>query len=305
MSVSLREGEPGLALGPVLYYWPRDTLLGFYAGLPHASLATIYLGEVICGRRHEMRLPDGVSLAGELAQTGAEVVLSTQALIESDADLRVMRRIAENGEFTVEANEMGAVRLLSGKARFVAGPHLNVYNPDTLAWLGELGAFRWVMPLEMGREALAQMQAGRPAGMQAEVFAYGRLPLAFSARCFTARHFNLSKDDCQFRCLDDPDGRLLSTREGKPFLALNGIQTQSAQVCDLLAALPEMRALGVDRIRLSPQSMRMNEVIEAFGRALDGSAEQPGIRSLPSEVRPGDPVDGYWYGKAGIAHVGV
>jgi collagenase-like PrtC family protease len=42
--------------------------------------------------------------------------------------------------------------------------------------------------------------------METELFGYGRLPLAFSARCFTARHYNLQKDDCQFRCLDHPDG---------------------------------------------------------------------------------------------------
>jgi len=108
------------------------------------------------------------------------------------------------------------------------------------------------------------MQASRPEGMQTEVFSYGRLPLAFSARCFTARHFNLSKDDCQFRCLEDPDGRLLSTREGKPFLALNGIQTLSAQIHDLSGVMPEIQALGVERVRLSPQSAHMAEVIEAF-----------------------------------------
>ena len=297
--------KPKLALGPVLYYWKREALLGFYAGLPHSSLATIYLGEVVCGRRHELRVPDWISLARELAQTGVEVVLSSQTLIESDSDLRVMRRYIENGEFLVEANEMGAVRLLAGKARFVAGPHLNVYNLDTLAWLAELGAFRWVMPLEMGREALALLQAGRPAGVQTEVFAYGRIPLAFSARCFTARHFNLPKDDCQYRCIDAPDGMLLTTREGKPFLALNGIQTQSAQIYDLSAALPEMRALGVDLVRLSPHASGMNQVIEAFRQSIEGNTDASGLHSALDAVRPAAPVDGYWYGKAGIDHVTV
>ncbi|MBI2316774.1 MAG: U32 family peptidase [Betaproteobacteria bacterium] len=301
MTDSRQGGNPRIALGPVLYYWKRETLLAFYAGLPHSSLAAIYLGEVVCGRRHELRLADWVALARELAQTGVEVVLSSQALIESESDLRVMRRLAGNGEFAVEANEMGAVRLLAGKARFVAGPHLNVYNPDTLAWLAELGAFRWVMPLEIGRDALALLQGSRPAEMQTEVFAYGRLPLAFSARCFTARHFNLPKDDCQYRCIDAPDGLPLATREGKPFLALNGIQTQSAQIYDLSAALPELSALGVDLIRLSPHSSGMNDVIAAFRQGCAGDAG--GLRARLDAVRPAAPVDGYWHGKAGIDHV--
>ena len=292
-----------LSLGPVLYYWTREALLGFYANLPHSRLATIYLGEVVCGRRHEMRPADWLGLARDLAQAGVEVVLSTQALIESELDLRAMRNIAENAEFLVEANDMGAVRLLAGRTRFVAGPHLNVYNPQTLLWLSELGACRWVMPVELGREALALLQRDRAVPIETEVFAYGRLPLAFSARCFTARHYNLSKDDCQYRCLDHPDGLPLATREGQPFLALNGLQTQSAQVYDLSRALPQMRELGVGIVRLSAQSARMNGIIEAYHRALLGELSGSDLESALAAHRATDYCDGYWYGKPGIEHL--
>jgi len=292
-----------LSLGPVLYYWTREALLGFYANLPHSRLATIYLGEVVCGRRLAMRPADWLGLARDLAQTGVEVVLSTQALIESELDLRAVRDIAENGEFLVEANDMGAVRLLAGRVRFVAGPHLNVYNPQTLAWLAELGACRWVMPVELGRDALALLQRDRPADVQTEVFAYGRLPLAFSARCFTARHYNLSKDDCQYRCLEHPDGLPLATREGQPFLALNGLQTQSAQVYDLSRALPQMRELGVDVVRLSAQSAYMNGIIEAYHRALEGGLSASDLETALAAHRTAEYCDGYWYGKPGIEHL--
>lgn len=292
-----------LSLGPVLYYWTREALLGFYANLPHSRLATIYLGEVVCGRRREMRPADWLGLARDLARTGVEVVLSTQALIESELDLRAMRHIAENGEFLVEANDMGAVRLLANRVRFVAGPHLNVYNPQTLAWLAGLGACRWVMPVELGRDALALLQRDRPAPIETEVFAYGRLPLAFSARCFTARHYNLSKDDCQYRCLDHPDGLPLATREGQPFLALNGLQTQSAQIYDLSRALPQMRELGVGVVRLSAQSARMNGIIEAYHRALPGELSGPDLDAELAAHRAADYCDGYWYGKPGIEHL--
>jgi len=289
-----------LSLGPVLYYWQRDALLEFYADLPHARLGTVYLGEAVCGKRHGMRPDDWMGLARDLARTGLEVVLSTQALIESDVDLRAMRRIAENGEFLVEANDMGAVHALAGRVRFVAGPHLNVYNPQTLAWLAELGALRWVMPVELGRDALAQLLRESPDGVETEVFAYGRLPLAFSARCFTARHYNLPKDDCQFRCLDHPDGMPLTTREGQPFLALNGIQTQSAQVYDLAGALPDLRTLGVGLLRISPQSSGTNGVIEAYHRGLEGELSGADLEAALALYRLTDPCNGYWYGKPGI-----
>lgn len=292
-----------LSLGPVLYYWTRETLLAFYADLPHSRLATIYLGEVVCGRRNAMRPADWLGLARDLAQTGVEVVLSTQPLIESELDLRAMRNIAENGDFLVEANDMGAVRLLAGRTRFVAGPHLNIYNQQTLAWLSELGACRWVMPVELGHEALSLLQQNRPAQIETEVFAYGRLPLAFSARCFTARHYNLSKDDCQYRCLDHPDGLPLATREGQPFLALNGLQTQSARVYDLSGVLPQMQTLGVDVVRLSAQSTHMNSIIEAYHRALAGELSGSDLEAELAAYRLTDSCDGYWHGKPGIEHL--
>ena len=40
-----------------------------------------------------------------------------------------------------------------------------------------------------------------------------------------------------FSCLDHPDGLLMRTRESEDFLVLNGIQTQSARVHNLIAEL--------------------------------------------------------------------
>src|SRR3546814_12646048 len=97
------------------------------------------------------------------------------------------------------------------------------------------------MPLEMGREGLERLQLDRPVTMETEVFAYGRMPLAFSARCFTARHRNIPKDNCQYVCMDHPDGLLLQTRERQPFLVLYGIKTPSALVYNLLNERLETR----------------------------------------------------------------
>jgi collagenase-like PrtC family protease len=136
--------------------------------------------------------------------------------------------------------------------------------------------------------------------MEVEVFAFGRLPLAFSARCFTARHYNLPKDDCQFRCLDHPHGLTLKTREGQPFLALNGIQTQSAGTYNLAAEIPVMRSLGVDGVRVSPQPFHTDKIIAMFRQVLDGSLDAGEAARRLSALVPDGVCDGYWHGRAGI-----
>ena len=289
-----------LAVGPLLYYWPRDAVLAFYARIAASPVDIVYVGEAVCARRHELRADDWVALARDLAAAGKEVVLATQALIESESDLRAMRRVAGQADFLVEANEMGAVRVRGGRP-FVAGPHLNVYNGATLAWLADLGAKRWVMPVELSRGALAALQRERPAGIETEVFAWGRLPLAFSARCFTARHYDLPKDECEFCCLNHADGLALATREGKPFLTLNGIQTQSAQTYDLSGAIGELRSLGVDVVRLSPQSTGMDEVIATFRAALDARVTPADTSRALAGLAPGR-CNGYWHGIAGLEY---
>ena len=283
-----------------MYYWPQATVLDFYRAIAESPIDIVYLGEAVCSRRHEMRAPDWLQLAQTLRDAGKEVVLSTQILIESGADVTAMRKIARNGEFMVEANDMGAVHCLEGKAPFVGGPHLNIYGVDTLSLLADLGMTRWVMPLEMGQADLAVMQRNRPAQLQTEIFAYGRMPLAFSARCFTARFRDLPKDDCQFSCIDHPDGLLMQTREHQDFLVLNGIQTQSALVYNLVDQLDAMRALGVEVVRISPQANHTVRIVEQFDAVRRGDRTGAQAMETIKALMPDGACNGYWHARPGL-----
>src|SRR5690554_1653950 len=123
-----------LTLGPILFYWPRQQIMDFYADMSEQPLDVIYLGETVCSKRRALSLDDWIGLARDVRQaSGAEVVLSGLTLIEAASELSSLRRLCENGEIRVEANDMAAVQFLTNQGvDFVGGPALNVYNAFTL-----------------------------------------------------------------------------------------------------------------------------------------------------------------------------
>ncbi len=291
-----------LSLGPVQYYWSREQLQEFYEAAAQWPVQTVYLGETVCSKRRLFRLDDWLETGRRLAAAGKEVVLSTLTLLEAESELKTLRRVCANGEFLVEANDMGAVQLLSSAGvPFVAGPAVNLYNPASLEVLARAGMKRWVVLLELGRQTLEAMSGSLPEGVETELFAWGRMPLAYSARCYTARAYDLPKDDCQYRCLDHPDGFTLKTKEGEAFLAVNGIQTQSALTQNLLPELESIEGLGVDLLRISPQSRHMERVVSAFHDAVEGEGAPESLERLA----PAGVCDGYWHGVAGLRRRGA
>ncbi|WP_297791037.1 U32 family peptidase [uncultured Marinobacter sp.] len=289
-----------LSLGPILWFWSKQTVFDFYGKAAEWPVDTFYLGEAVCSRRRELKPDDWFGLARDLKACGKEVVLSTQTLIESEADLRRLRRICDQNEFMVEANDQSAMQVaIRNGIPFVTGPSMNIYNVATLKVLAKQGLKGWNLPVELGRETLDELIKGlqeEGLDLPAEVFAWGFLPLAWSSRCFTARHYNLPKDNCEFRCLEHPDGMELRSRESQELFRLNGISTLSGSRYDLMRELPDMERMGVSTVRLSPEHLGMEGVVQRFDLVRRGQVPEQD----PLTLVEAPPCNGYWYGRPGM-----
>ncbi|EQB2604465.1 U32 family peptidase [Aeromonas salmonicida] len=277
------------SLGPLLFYWPKADTQAFYQAAADSQADIIYLGETVCSKRRELKADDWIALARQVASTSKQVVLSTLALISAPSELKEVKRLVDNGDLLVEANDLGTVQLASEVGLpFVCGPAINAYNADVLRMLLKQGMTRWVMPVELSRDWLVQLSQDLGAARQqfeVEVFAYGHLPLAYSARCFTARSLDKPKDNCELACIHYPTGRLASSREGQKVFNLNGIQTQSGYCYNLGNELGGMADL-VDVVRLSPEGLDTLDMLARF------KANQQGQAPLPLQQERD--CNGYW-----------
>ncbi|OCG45954.1 U32 family peptidase [Gilliamella sp. Fer1-1] len=285
------------ALGPVLYYWPKIKTEAFYHAAKDSEADIIYMGETVCNKRREMKVPNWLELAKEIAKSGKQVVLSTQALLEAPSELKDLRQLVNNGDFLIEANDLAAINIAQEhKLPFVAGPAINCYNALTLKLLQKQGMVRWCMPVELSRDWLSNVLKQFEAlnikrNFAVEVFSYGYLPLAYSARCFTARSEDKPKDKCETCCIKYPAGREVFSQEQQKVFVLNGIQTQSGYCYNLGNNLNEMKGL-VDIVRISPLGIETLDIVKQF------KANEDGLNPLQIEYKRD--CNGYWNGIAGL-----
>jgi len=291
-----------ISLGCVPFYWPADTLKTFYQDISSLPMDIVYLGESVCSKRRELSTAEWIELGQEIARSGKQAVLSSLALIEARSELTTLKRLCDNGEMMVEANDMAAAEMMHERGLpFVAGNGINIYNASTLRVLHRQGMVRWLFPVELSAQCLADIlrdaqDMGFANQVETEVLSYGHLGLAYSARCFTARAHLLPKDRCKFICKDYPEGLPLTTQEDQELFTLNGIQVMSGEICNLLPEAQAMHDMGVDIMRITPTTMDMADVINGFRDALDGKTTA--MKQAANAFS-----NGYWYGKPGMDHV--
>ncbi|MEF2070791.1 ubiquinone anaerobic biosynthesis protein UbiV [Consotaella aegiceratis] len=292
----------GLTLGPVLFNWSAERLLTFYRGIAEGSAYDrVHVGEVVCGKRAPFSDPVWPEVIEMLEAAGKDVVVSTLAMPSTPRERKLLIANAA-GDQTIEINDITALSSLGGHP-FVVGPFVNVYNEAAASFLAGRGARSICLPVELPFGAIEAIATTCPA-LDVEVFAFGRLPLALSSRCYHARHHGLHKDSCQFICDRDPDGLAVDTIDGQRFLAINGIQTMSHDVQVICPTAEEAASHGIARLRISPHTLDMVAVGGIYRRLLDDTIEPAQARAeLAALDLPGRAVDGYVRGKAGCAAV--
>ena len=288
-----------LTLGPLLFNWPPERWRDFYVRIAdEAPVERVCIGEVVCSKRLPFIIDAFASAIERLQRAGKKVFLSSLALPTLVRERRQIDELIAVPDVTIEINDVSALPSLQRRP-FAVSPLINVYNEGTLAYLKSLGAVHVCLPPELDLKSVKAL-ASRAEDVALEVFAFGRLPLAISARCYHARIHDLAKDSCQFVCGNDPDGLGVDTLDGEHFLAVNGVQTMSFTYADLIADIPALRAAGIASLRLSPHACDMVAVARIFREAIDGRCEpEEAQRRLAAALPQAQFCNGFLHGKPG------
>ncbi len=286
-----------LTLGPVLFEWKKDQLTRFYEEVAGMDVERVYIGEVVCAKKRGLGPKDVETIGAMLEQAGKKVVVSTLAVVSNEEELGLVRDICAL-PFPVEANDMSVMNITDpGHREVVAGPHIKTYNREAVRFLMDMGIKRITFPVELSGESVRYNIDD--TGVEAELFAHGKVPLAFSWRCYTSRAYGLKKSECRHDCARHPDGMEIKTLSGEPVFTINGTSVLSAKPLTLVGFVEDMRKNGVKALRISPHHRHTKETVEVFRARLDGQlTAEEALRELRS-IYQEEFVNGWYLAGAG------
>ncbi len=297
-----------LTVGPLQFNWPAQAFADFYARIAdEAPVDRVVIGENVCSKRapfYADRIPAAIE---RLQRGGKKVVLSSLTLVTLERERRAARELFDQVEHEVEIDDLTLMNFARPETPVAIGPLVNVYNEATLAFLAKRGAKKFCLPPELpfaSVEILAR--AAADCGASVEVWAFGRIPLAISGRCYHARAHGLTKDSCQFVCEKDPDGLTVRTLDGADFLAINGVQTLSHKYGAVIGDLDRLAQTGVTSLRLSPHSCDFVGVASVFAAAARGDVTaQEGLALLRRAAPEAEFSNGFLFGDCGAASMAI
>src|SRR3989304_1150719 len=295
-----------LTLGPILFDWKKEDLFRFYDEAADMPVDMVYLGEVVCAKKKGLSVKDIEVIGKKLEKAGKKVVVSSLAVVSNEEELRLVRDMTSL-PFSIEANDMSVFNILTPNSEprtpnsIIAGPHITTYNVPSIEFLKGIGVKRVVFPVELSRDSVNHCIQN--TGIDAEVFAHGKVPLAFSWRCYTSRAYGLNKTNCQYHCKQHPDGMSLKTIEGEPTFTINGTSILSALTYTLLKVIDGLQAIGVNAIRISPQYQHTKKIVDIFRKRIEGRMGPVEAIHALKDTSPQGFCNGWYFGKAGKEYV--
>ena len=109
-----------ITLGPVPYLWDGEAWRDFYFRIADCAwIDAVTLGEVVCSKRLHFTQPFIDAVATRLAAAGKEVVLASMAMVTLEREAMLTRKLVQASPWPVEANDLSALGLLSGRSHRV------------------------------------------------------------------------------------------------------------------------------------------------------------------------------------------
>ena len=286
-----------LTLGPVLFGWKRAELLKFYEEAASFDVDRVYIGTVGCAKMATLSLKDVEEIAAALKRAGKSVVLSTLAVVSNEAELDFVRELISL-PLPIEANDMSVLNMVDPAGReLFAGPHITTYNVPSIEFLQGIGIKRMTAPVELSGASVAYNIEN--TGIETEVFAHGKVPLAFSWRCYTSRAFGLTTTDCAYDCMRFPDGMAIKTMDGEEVFTINGTSVLSARAYTLVGEIEALINMGVRALRVSPQSKGTAGVLDIFRGRMNGTLGAVEASAELEALSPEGLSNGWYHGRAG------
>ena len=285
-----------LTLGPALFNWKKEEFLRFYQSVADSPVDTVYIGEVICTKRRGLSVRDIEEIADALSKKGKKVILSTPAIVAGREELDYIEAILAL-PYPVEANDMSVLNLAEGK-EVVAGPHIEVYNHVAVEFLMCCGVKRITFPVELPAETVRDCI--EKTSIFGEIVAHGKLPLAFSWRCYTLRAEGLKRKDCRNQCSQWPEGMEIKTLNGERVFNINGTSILSAKPLSLVELICQIRAMGIKALRIYPHHSHTPHTLRIYKDAIEGNLSPEEAMAELRDLYGGEEfVNGWFFGGAG------
>ncbi len=274
----------------------------YHDEFPAGGIDTAYIGDVVCHERNILSNDDLQSIVKRLHRQGIKVCYSTLALCTTPVEIDYLKEVYRFFD-GIEINMLGFMNLLKNNRfqdlgkKIVLGPHLNIYNWKSAAFLKKFNPSLMVAPFELTLDSITDII--EKASIPMEITAWGNVSVALSWRCYTARAVGRTREECGKVCFEYPEGMTLKTVENEELFLVDGLQVKSAKTYCLVESLPRLINKGISSFRIYPHREHTTRILDVFRQVLAEELDHRTARTQLAPFAPSGFCNGWLFQKAG------